>query len=403
MIPLQSRPKVPSMTSSLNGKKRNRFSGGMLIGIGVTLVIALLAIGVFTAQKLVPSHAASAEKKEARAGNMTTINGLQTITQIGSTMDILDANGNPITANPDPYKIAIAPTDLSPNLKAGDVLVSNIGNDTHGTTIVKFKQQAGTGSVFNAPAAGVLGPSGLVFDNGKLLVGNSTGNNVLILNADGTLFATVTSPLFNGPWGITVGNPKRSNNDKGLISFFTANKFDGKILRVDVTNSKDKKAMAAPQFNVVQIGQYNLVGKVSKIDLHWLPKLKVGSKNLKDVLVTINPANNSIDAFAKSSTLNAVTTPMTVFKGTPLNNPGGLTINPLNGDALVVNLNDNNLVEINLENATAVGVKAVDPTIVDAQGNNSALFGVVAIKDDQGNLKVFYTDDNTNTLMVLSK
>lgn len=157
------------------------------------------------------------------------------------------------------------------------------------------------------------------------------------------------------------------------------------------------------QFNVVQIGQYALNDTVSKIDLHWMPKLKVGSQTLRDVLLTIDPAGNRVAAFANSSTLQAVGTPMTVFQGTPLNVPGGLAINPLNGDILVVNLMDNNLVELNAKLGTVVGVKQIDPTVVDAQGNNSALFGVIAIKDDQGNLKVFFTDDNTNTLNVLSK
>jgi hypothetical protein len=401
MIPLQSMPKVPSMSSNLNGKKRQRFLKGKLIGISVTLVVALIAVGVFAAQKISPSHAAPASKSFAHAGGITTINGLQTITQIGSTTNILDANGNVITANPDPYKIAIAPANLAPNLQAGDVLVSNIGNDTHGVTIVKFKQQPGTGQQFNTmPGDGVLGPAGLVFDNGKLLVGNSTGNDVLVLNANGTLFTTIQSPLFNGPWGITVGRPQIGSSLGGLVSFFTANKFDGKILRVDVTVPQDGGAM---QFNVVQIGQYALNDTVSKIDLHWMPKLKVGSQTLRDVLLTIDPAGNRVAAFANSSTLQAVGTPMTVFQGTPLNVPGGLAINPLNGDILVVNLMDNNLVELNATLGTVVGVKQIDPTVVDAQGNNSALFGVIAIKDNQGNLKVFFTDDNTNTLNVLSK
>ena len=401
MIPLQSVPKVPSRSSNLKGKKRQRFLKGKLIGISVTLVVALMAVGVFAAQKLSPSHAAPTSKSFAHAGGITTINGLQTITQIGSTTNILDANGNAITANPDPYKIAIAPANLAPNLRAGDVLVSNIGNDTHGVTIVKFTQQLGTGQQFNTmPGDGVLGPAGLVFDNGKVLVGNSTGNDVLVLNPNGTLFTTIQSPLFNGPWGITVGRPKSGSSRGGLVSFFTANKFDGKILRVDVTVPQDGGAM---QFNVVQIGQYALNDTVSKIDLHWMPKLKVGSQTLRDVLLTIDPAGNRVAAFANSSTLQAVGTPMTVFQGTPLNVPGGLAINPLNGDILVVNLMDNNLVELNAKLGTVVGVKQIDPTVVDAQGNNSALFGVIAIKDDQGNLKVFFTDDNTNTLNVLSK
>ena len=56
-----------------------------------------------------------------------------------------------------------------------------------------------------------------------------------------------------------------------------------------------------------------------------------------------------------------------------------------------------------MKTAKVVGIKTVDPLIVDGQGNNSALFGVLAIKDNNGNLKVFYTDDNTNTLNSLSK
>ena len=85
-----------------------------------------------------------------------------------------------------------------------------------------------------------------------------------------------------------------------------------------------------------------------------------------------------------------------------MNVPGGIAINPLNSDILVVNLNDNNMVEIKPSNATVVGVKTVDPLVVDNMGNNSAPFGVAATRDRKGNLLVFYTDDNTNTLNALS-
>src|SRR5437660_9419318 len=113
MIPLQSKPKIPSVSSQLNTRRRKRFSGGMFIGAGVTLAVMLLAVGFFAVQKFGLSHAASVSTHSHHIGSgITTINGLQTISQIGSTTDILDANGNPITANPDPYKIAIAPANL---------------------------------------------------------------------------------------------------------------------------------------------------------------------------------------------------------------------------------------------------------------------------------------------------
>ncbi len=81
-----------------------------------------------------------------------------------------------------------------------------------------------------------------------------------------------------------------------------------------------------------------------------------------------------------------------------------MTINPLNDDLLVVNLNDNRLVELNLAQGKVVGVRLLDNVPVDAaSGNGSALFGVAATRDAQGNLEVFFTDDNLNTLNRLSR
>jgi len=367
----------------------------MFIGAGVTLAVLILAGAVFAMRTLVPTHAAPVAMHDAHASGITTINGLQKIAQVGSTANITDANGNNISVDPNPYKIAIAPSDLPNGIHAGDILVSNIGNNDHGITIVKFAGGQGTGQLFNKNTDGVLGPAGLAFDAGKLLVANSTGSNVLVFNPNGTLFTTITNPLFNGPWGITVGSPF---GHQGMFSFFTANKFDGKILRVDVT----PQGGSLPKFNVTQVGQFTMNGTLTKIDLHWMPSLKVGDHTYRDVLLAIDPANNRIAAFANSMSLHGTGNGVTVFQGTPLNMPGGLTINPFNGDLLVVNLMDNNLVELNPTSGKVIGTKQIDPVKVDNQGNGSALFGVVAIKDQQGNLRVFYTDDNTNTLNVLS-
>jgi hypothetical protein len=326
-----------------------------------------------------------------------TINGLLKISQVGSTENILDLTGKKVTVDPNPYKIAIAPAN-SGTLKKNDVLVSNIGNVDHGTTIVDFAQGQGTGRQFNAAAAGVMGPGGLAFDNGKLLVGNSTANDVLILNSDGTLFATVKDALFNGPWGVTPGKPVFFGGNGTVFGFFVTNKFDGKLLRVDVT----AQGTSLPKFTVVQVGQFDKNGATTKIDVRWLQELRVGNQNLKDVLVATDPANSRVAAFANSSTLTGTGAGVTLYKGAPLNQPGGLAINPFNLDLLVVNLMDNNLVELNATLGQVVGLKQIDPAIVDAQGNNSALFGVAASQDAKGNLIVYFTNDNTNTLNLLS-
>ena len=330
---------------------------------------------------------------------VTTIVGLNNIQQIGSTQNILDVNGNAIMANPNPYKVVVVPENL-PKLSRGTVLVSNIGNDgTTGTTIVKFHPFPSMGVQFNAVASGLQGPAVLSFNRGRLLVANSKGgNSVQVLNPDGSLFTSITDPMFNNPWGVTAGFPGFFSP---ISTFFVGNKSDAKVLRVDV---QEGSFGAEPTFKVTQIAQLTeMEGGETKIDMRWVPILKVGEHFLFDVLVVQDPVLNRIAAIPDASTLKTSTgMGTTIFQGTPLNVPGGIAINPFRNDILVVNLNDNNLVEIDPANASVVGVKTIDPLVVDAMGDNAALFGVTATEDQNGNLLVFYTDDNTNTLNALS-
>jgi hypothetical protein len=333
------------------------------------------------------------------AARITTIVGLKNIQQIGSTQNIHDVNGNAIMADPNPYKVVVVPENMG-RLTRGTVLVSNIGNDgTTGTTIVKFHPFPSTGVQFNAIAAGIQGPADLSFNRDRLLVANSKGgNSVQVLNRNGSLFASIISPLFNNPWGVTSGFP---HSFGPIATFFVSNKSDAKVLRVDV---REGLFGAAPTLKVTQIAQLTpMDGGETKIDMAWVPILKSGDRFLFDVLVVQDPAQNRIAAIANASSLGTATgMGTTIFQGTPLNVPGGIAINPLNNDILVVNLNDNNLIEINPTNASIVGVKAIDPLVEDAMGNNAALFGVTASVDKNGNLLVFFTDDNTNTLNALS-
>ena len=332
------------------------------------------------------------------AARITTIVGLNNIQQIGSTQNINDLNGNAIMANPNPYKVVVVPENMH-KLPRGTVLVSNIGNDgTTGTSIVKFHPFPSTGVQFNLANSALQGPSDLSFDRDRLLVANSKGgNSVQVLKSDGSLATSITNPLFNNPWGVATGFTHSSR----LSTFFVGNKSDAKVLRVDVEEGSHD---AAPTVKVTQIAQLTVMdGGETKIDMRWVPLLKVGGQFLFDVLVVQDPAQNRIAAISNASKLDTSTgTGTTIFQGAPLKVPGGIAINPFNGDVLVVNLNDNNLVEINPANASVVGVKAIDPLVVDAAGNNAALFGVTATADRKGNLLVFYTDDNTNSLNALS-
>lgn len=389
--------RLPNKSRQPYGGPRKQNSMKKYIGIGVTLAVLLLACAAFGLQKLLPSHAAGFESSNDHDQRITTINGLKKISQIGSTQNVLDARGNATKVDPNPYKITLVPSRYGNDLSSNDVIVSNIGNEDRGVTLIKFADQKGPGHIFNKPNDGILGPAGLVLDKQHLLVGNSTGNNVLILNPNGSLFATINSGLFNGPWGITLANMQSEDRYGTNISFFTANKFDAKILRVDLFRQS-----GTFHYRVTQIAQFDKMPDMTKIDLHWFPVLKIGSTTWKDVLVALDPAHNRLAAIPNSSTTRNAGKGVTIFQGTPLNMPGGLGVNPLNGDLLVVNLMDNNLVEINPTLGKLVGTKQIDPAKVDKQGNGSALFGVVGTIDQKGNLRVLFTDDNTNTLNVLS-
>ncbi len=236
-----------------------------------------LLLAAATAALLIPaSHGAAA------AHPATTIADLHQIAVIGSTANIKDTHGNPITVDANPYGVAIAPPGTKGGtLQPGDVVVSNMGATYTGKTLVRFAGGTGPGTLFGATAAG---PTAEAFIGaGNDWVANFTGNNVQIFSTNG----------------------------------------------------------GAP-----------------------------------------------------------------VFQGAPLNTPAGSALNPLNGDLLLVNQLDNNLVEIGPpiqgNDDRVVAVRTLDRTKVNQKtGAGSALFGLAATADSGGNLKVYFTDDNTNTLDAL--
>ncbi len=341
---------------------------------------------------------------------VTTINGLKGISVVGSTAFIVDGHGKTISVDPNPYGVAIASTGMSASstpgsLKPGDIVVTNFGANETGTTLVRFPAGKGPGSLFNTMTnPGTKGPAFEAFNTltGTDWVANFSASNVQVFRPNGTILANITSLLFNKPWGQAFNHGMRNPMDGSVASFFTTNTGDATIDRIDVIPSKN-----GTTFRVFQIGQLTRMNGGTKINVTWVPSLQLGGHHYSDVLLALDLAMNRVAAYPNSTTLNTTTMPstsqgITAFQGKPLNMPGGLTVNPLNGDLLVVNLNDNNLVELNLSQDKAIGVHLLDNVPVDAQsGNGSALFGVAATTDAMGNLEVFFTDDNMNTLNLL--
>jgi hypothetical protein len=389
-------------------KKRNLvvvISGVVLLG----LVIAAVSTAVLF--KFNAAHASNGFQSMRRDnGAATTINNLNRISVVGSTAFIVDGHGRTISVDANPYGVAITPDGMSASmaagsLKPGDMVVTDFGANSTGTTLVRFPAGKGPGLLFNNTAnPGTKGPALEAFNTatGSDWVANFTANNVQVFRADGTLKATITNALFKMPWALVSNHGMRNAMDGSTGSFFTTNAGDATIDRIDMIPSGN-----GTTFRVFQIGQLTQIKGGTKSGLAWVPSLQLGGQHFSDVLLALDLANNRIAAYPNSTTLNTTNVRstdkgMTAFQGKPLNTPVSLTVNPLNGDILVTNGNDNNLVELNLAQGKVVGIRALDNVPVDAQsGNGSALVGLAAAADAKGNLEVFFIDDNLNTLNVL--
>ena len=396
-------------------KKRNFvtvISAVVLLGALLTAIssIVFLKLNAALASNAI-YHGSQSQLMDRNNRPVTTINGLNRISVVGSTAFIVDGHGRTISTDPNPYGVAIAPNSMSASttpgsLKPGDIVVTNIGANDTGTTLVRFPAGKGPGLLFNTMAnPGTKGPAFEAFNTltGTDWVANVSANDVQVFRPNGTILANITSPLFNKPWGQASNHGTHNPKDGSVASFFTTNTGNATIDRIDVIPSSN-----GTTFRIFQIGQLTRMNGETKISVTWVPSLQIGGHHFSDVLLALDPAMNRVAAYPNSTTLNttamrSTSKGITVFQGKPLNMPGGVTVNPLNGDLLVVNLNDNNLVELNLSQGRAVGVRLLDNVPVDAQsGNGSALFGVAATTDARRNLEVFFTDDNLNTLNTLS-
>ncbi len=340
----------------------------------------------------------------------TTIGDLHSVSTVASTMFVVDANGKTVTTDANPYGIAIAPSsvaNMQGAVKPGDLVVTNFGGTQTGKTLVRIPNRQGPAHLLNSMMdKGTNGPADEAFNTmtGSNWVANTSGNNIQVFDANGKVTATITNPLFNMPWGQAFNTGVHNSNDGAIASFFSTNSGDATIDRIDlIPTGNDGKVT----FKVFQIGQLAHTGKQTFIAITWVPKLRIGDDSYSDVLLALDTDNNRIAAYPNSSTHHTQNTKstnqgITVFKGNPLQGPVGLAISPTTGHVLVVNSQKNDVVELNLSTGKVVGDVQIDNVPVDAQsGNGSALFGIAATTDKDGNLEVYFTDDNTNTVNVL--
>ncbi|MHB1956755.1 MAG: NHL repeat-containing protein [Sulfobacillus sp.] len=339
----------------------------------------------------------------AAANPQAPLMGLNHVAVVASTVDAQNQDQNPYGVTLDTFK----GTSTAPNPYYGDLLVSNFSNNAGvngaGSTIEAINPKTGSVTQFASSASGPVALA--VSPKGPVWIANfgtsGTNGNVEVLAPNGKSFeyegsnsSIITSSLFGGPWGqVFVPNATAP-------AFLVTNALTGTIDAM--------YGFAPPSFNtdtkITVIGQ-GLAHNGTTANNVQGPQGMVYDSATHMVYVT-DTADNSIRGFY----WDGANTPnqgegQLIYQGGALNAPAGITLNPLNGDLLVVNQGNNHLVALQLNStdtsATVVGQRVLDHTPVNPRtGAGSALFGVYATEVN-GHVVVYFTDDNTNTVDML--
>lgn len=322
---------------------------------------------------------------------------------------VVSSTVDPGNGDLNPYAVVI---DQRPGSATfGQLFVSNFsdknGVNGAGSTIEEIKN--GHPITF---ATGANGPAAMAFSpKGPLWIANfgqlGTDGDVQVTKPNGASFGAggvVTDSAVQGPWGQAFAGPYQLADGTTVpAAFFVTGALNGTVAAM--------YGFAPPAFNTTT--KFDVIGS-------GLAHSGTNANNVQGpqgmawdaqshTLYVTDTADNSIRAFSWTG----ATTPdqgqgTLVYQGGALRSPVGIAIDPVNGDLLVVNQGNNNLVELSLDpkhhaRAHVVGQAVLDKTPVNPRtGAGAALFGITATTDSAGNLVVYYTDDNSNTVNELS-
>ena len=307
-----------------------------------------------------------------------------------------------------PFGIAMVPLTLGKMVK-GDILVADFGNSAGslpgGTSILQINPHTGQTTVFYSGVP-VAGPVGLAINpvNDAVWVGDygsaqdGTAANDLVITASGALLdnfndsSTSDAASFLGVWGQGVSQAA------GEVSFYFGNAGNattgaggGDVWRIDPHPTGPKNGQPLNSTYVqIAAGQAQTSAGGNAASAAGPQGLIYDSATGN--MYETNDASNAIYAIPNAATATGPQTPQLIYQGPALASPENIAVDPVNGDLLIVNAGNNNLVEI-----TPAGQVVASVDLAPGQPVG-ALFGLAAGKAPDGSLVVYYTNIDTNTL-----
>lgn len=335
-------------------------------------------------------------------GTPSVLSQLTTKTTIGSTVD-------PTNGDKDPTGLAIAPATAG-LITAGDLIVCNYSNNNTtgppagGTTIEDLAPTANSTPKRIAQNSSLVGCTSLALDStDSIWVTASPAPGIAIVSPTGTVSTTLTSSFnWQSPKGLTFAVPSISSGIKANPTFYVSQAGNvGSIVAVEITNS-------GPVFKTIVTGfPESLISLLSpngptydaNTDTLYIVSMDTNSVVAISKVSTV-PANGITVSSSGSGTLSfsgpAAAQARVVYSGSSLNAPVSAAM-LYNGDLIVDNSDDNNLVEIDPAKGAVIGTTLVD------SGKAPAISGIATEGATLATQKVFFNDDNTNTVVELSQ
>jgi hypothetical protein len=326
---------------------------------------------------------------------VSVLNSLTHQRTIGSTID-------PVTGQGNPYGLDIAKVS-SGKISAGDLVVCNFNNragtEGQGTSIIALHPVPGAATRHIVNNEELKGCTALAMSPaGPIWAVAFTDLDAPIFSGNGTLLTTLSSPLWDHPFGETF---VPAIDSRFVPAFYVSNAGNGNIIRIGITP-------AGFTFTVVATGFPVNHGQPGSI----LGPSGLNYTRLTDRLYVVDGTNNAVYAIDHISNIhshgiavNGLTfsgpqafDAHVIYHGAPLNGPISSAI-LFNRNIVIGNTLDpdgrNLMVELSRD-GTLLAVKNVDT------GAAGAIFGMVASGTTLATTKLYYNNDNDNTTRVLT-
>ncbi|HEY1858524.1 hypothetical protein [Acidocella sp.] len=324
----------------------------------------------------------------------------------------------PDNGDQNPYALVVAPV-TSGSVQKNDVLVNNFNNNKNlqgtGSTIMDYRPSTGQTTVFaeiphnqpGCPGGIGLSTAMVMLKSGWVIVGSAPSTDgttktlgagcLLVLNSEGGVADTITSPEIDDPWGnmalIDNGDTATlfmSDVGFGIGAAGQAVQYKANVLRL---------ALAIPSGKPPQVTSQTVIGSgfgaqadagVFLIGPTGLTLGKTGELYVSDAI-----GNRVVEIPNAATRTDSANTGILVTKDGLLKRPLAMDMTP-NGHLLVANGLNGQVVEIDPSSHTQLGAQWADADEAQTPPGSGDLFGIVMKPNGKG---FYYVEDDVNTLV----